>query len=615
MRRIIALIVVVLAAGAAHATGTAGTTYYVSPSGSDSNPGSASAPWRTVARVNTASLLPGDTVLLQGGANFADTLIPPASGTATSPISFGSYGTGSASIASAGGGVWIPAARHDLIFDNLNLSSSSSIVFAATGSGTGTYNITLRNSTVHDSPYSGLDMQPQDSMWTISGNTFRHLGDDGLLIQGAQATIDTNTITDTGWNPAITYGKHGIYAKGPNVTIANNDISSDTNGSGISLRYGGARVFGNAIHDTPYAISLFPQDPANTGVDRIYSNRFWNITGFLFYYAGTNSVAGAPSGIGVTWTSNTSRLAGASEAVNVSEVTSAASVTIANSVFYGTYGSAYRGCATCSEHHNDWYGGTSNIPSGVGDTHVAPGLTAAPTLAPSSSSSVVDAGTTSVSSTTYLAGCDAHPMDYCFASPDQGAVEYTGAAGSGDTTAPTPPASVSFSNQTQTGGTLSWAAASDNVAVTGYDVYVDGARVGSSPTSSFVVSGLACGTSHTFGIAAYDAAGNHSSTSSTTGSTTPCPSSAPTDAPTVSFTNAADGSVVSRSYTFTVSAAGSSAIASLALSVDGGTVCSTGGASLDCTVNHNGGWHTVTATAVSTGGQSGSASVRVRFAR
>ncbi len=121
----------------------------------------------------------------------------------------------------------------------------------------------------------------------MTGDMFRHLGDDGLLVQGGQVTIDSSTITDTGWNPALTYGKHGIYAKGPTMTISNNDISYDTNGSAISLRYAGARVFGNTIHDTPYAFSLFPQDPANTGTDRIYENRMWNITGFAFYYAGT----------------------------------------------------------------------------------------------------------------------------------------------------------------------------------------------------------------------------------------------------------------------------------------------------------------------------------------
>ena len=66
--------------------GSSATTYYVSPSGSDSNPGSASAPWQTIARVNRASLAAGDTVLFQGGQTFSDaSLTPPTSGTASAP--------------------------------------------------------------------------------------------------------------------------------------------------------------------------------------------------------------------------------------------------------------------------------------------------------------------------------------------------------------------------------------------------------------------------------------------------------------------------------------------------------------------------------------------------
>jgi hypothetical protein len=44
----------------------AGATYYVAPTGSDSNPGSQSAPFQSVARVQTAAVS-GDTVFLRGG--------------------------------------------------------------------------------------------------------------------------------------------------------------------------------------------------------------------------------------------------------------------------------------------------------------------------------------------------------------------------------------------------------------------------------------------------------------------------------------------------------------------------------------------------------------------
>lgn len=528
-RTVLVLAAVVATAASAHA-GSTPTTYYVSPSGSDTNAGTSASPWKTVARVNRASLSPGDTVLFQGGAAFTDQpLMPPSAGTSSAPITFSSYGTGQAQIANANGAVWLPSADHDLVFDNLDLSSSNSVVFAAAGSGTGASGIVVQNSTVHDSPYSGVVVQPQDSGWTVRGNTFRHLGDCGLLIQGPNVTIDRNTITDTGWNTALTYAKHGIYAKGAGITISNNDISSAANGQAISLRFAGARVFGNTIHDTPYAVGFFPQDPANAGVSRIYYNRLWNITGWAFYYSGA-ALNGQPAGIDVVWDSNTTALQSRAEAVNVSEIT-AAHVEVANNVFTGSIGSAYRGCGTCSEHNNDWFGAATNVPAGAGDSRVDPLLSSAPTLAPSSSSPVVDKGT-AATSLSYSAACDGALLHYCQASPDLGAVEYLTSSPpppppAADTTAPSVPAQLAFANATQTGGTLTWSASSDNQGVTGYTVSISSGAPSRTSTTTFAASGLTCATSYVFAVRAYDAAGNTSPAATVTASTAACPVPAP----------------------------------------------------------------------------------------
>ena len=423
MRRFLLIVLALFAA--APASAALATTYYVSPSGADAAAGTLEAPWQTVSRVDRAELAPGDVVLFEGGATFSDaTLMPASSGTDAAPITFGSYGQGLAQLANTDGAVWIPAGGHDLVFNGLDLTSSNAIVFSSAASG-GVHGIVLQYSLLHDSPYAGLTNQRQDSGWSVQSNTFRHLGDSGLIVQADGMTIDGNTIVDTGWNPALDYGKHGIYAKAPNLTISNNDISQDTNGSAVSLRFGGARVVGNAIHDTPYAVSLFPQDPANNGTAEIRHNRMWGITGFAFYYAGENT-DGRPSGIDVLWASNTAELQGAEEAVNVSELT-APRVSVANSVFTGTYGSAYRGCVTCSEFANDWFGGRFNLPDGAGDLHLSPGLSSAPALAPTTGSPVIDAGTASVGGAAgYAPGCDGLLWHFCGLAPDLGAVEYRG---------------------------------------------------------------------------------------------------------------------------------------------------------------------------------------------
>ena len=70
--------------------------YYVSNSGSDSNGGrSPDDAFQTIAKVNTLSLVGGQSVLFERGDTFNDaTLTVNYSGTASTPITYGAYGTG-----------------------------------------------------------------------------------------------------------------------------------------------------------------------------------------------------------------------------------------------------------------------------------------------------------------------------------------------------------------------------------------------------------------------------------------------------------------------------------------------------------------------------------------
>ena len=100
----------------------------------------------------------------------------------------------------------------------------------------------------------------------------------------------------------------------------------------------------------------------------------------------------------------------------------------------------------------------------------------------------------------------------------------------GDTEAPTAPTSLSASNITQTTADLSWNASSDNVAVTGYDIYQGSTNIGTVTGTSVQITGLTAATSYSFNVKAKDAAGNESSSSNTVNFTTP--SGADTEAPT-----------------------------------------------------------------------------------
>ena len=72
------------------------TTYYVAAAGSDTNSGtSTSAPWQTIAKVNGATFLPGDSILFnRGDAWYGTSLVAPSIGSSGSPITFGAYGSG-----------------------------------------------------------------------------------------------------------------------------------------------------------------------------------------------------------------------------------------------------------------------------------------------------------------------------------------------------------------------------------------------------------------------------------------------------------------------------------------------------------------------------------------
>ncbi|HEY6505892.1 MAG TPA: PQQ-dependent sugar dehydrogenase, partial [Chitinophagaceae bacterium] len=94
-----------------------------------------------------------------------------------------------------------------------------------------------------------------------------------------------------------------------------------------------------------------------------------------------------------------------------------------------------------------------------------------------------------------------------------------------DIQAPTAPSGLASSNLTSTSLTLNWTASSDNVGVTGYDVYRNGTKINGSAvtTTTYNVTGLTGSTAYSFYVQAFDAANNFSAISNTINVTTPAP--------------------------------------------------------------------------------------------
>ncbi|GGT80851.1 glycosyl hydrolase family 18 protein [Actinomadura citrea] len=89
-----------------------------------------------------------------------------------------------------------------------------------------------------------------------------------------------------------------------------------------------------------------------------------------------------------------------------------------------------------------------------------------------------------------------------------------------DTEAPSAPSGLRSTGKTATSVSLAWSASTDNVGVTGYDVYNGSAKAASVTGTSTTVGGLSAKTAYSFTVKAKDAAGNTSPASASVSVTT-----------------------------------------------------------------------------------------------
>ena len=88
-------------------------------------------------------------------------------------------------------------------------------------------------------------------------------------------------------------------------------------------------------------------------------------------------------------------------------------------------------------------------------------------------------------------------------------------------TAPTAPTGLVASNVTQTSAMLTWMTSTDSVAVTGYDIYMNDVKIGSTVTAvTYQITGLSTGTVYKFMVKAKNAAGAISAASNEVSVTT-----------------------------------------------------------------------------------------------
>jgi polysaccharidase protein len=235
-------------------------TYYVdSVNGSDSNSGrSAGSAFRSLDRIESISLQPGDRVLFARGSVFNDQLDVRNSGTAESPIVFGAYGTGDLPTFSGPNKGISGGNTSNIVVQDIRIANTGDAAFAGTGAsnwtiqnviieGTGRTtgyggiswrggsNLIVRNSTLSDVNGDGIFADRVNGL-NIAGNTF--LGLVGANADGVQASDSTNvSISGNHFDVlgSTNSNKGGIAInRGSTILIENNDIIGGSFGASIT---------------------------------------------------------------------------------------------------------------------------------------------------------------------------------------------------------------------------------------------------------------------------------------------------------------------------------------------------------------------------------------------
>jgi hypothetical protein len=261
------------------------TTYYVSPTGSDSNTGTTtSAAWQTIAKVNSAHFVAGDSVLFQGSGTFTGALVfsystnvPTSSSTDTITVS--SYGTGTAEILSSSTGSYSSAVKLDgvngITVSNLTILGGGGAspttwegVYILNQSGKSISGITVNNCNI--SNFAG----------TSSSETAE------VYVNGYYGDLDTVKITNNqlhGANGVGSTDSNGIYGIGHGQDITNVTYAGNTvyNLGGLASAIGGG-IVANDVNGGVEEYNIVHDIGANTascgGVCGIWAYASNNIT-------------------------------------------------------------------------------------------------------------------------------------------------------------------------------------------------------------------------------------------------------------------------------------------------------------------------------------------------
>ncbi|HSL30420.1 MAG TPA: right-handed parallel beta-helix repeat-containing protein [Anaerolineales bacterium] len=221
-------------------TRAAGNAYYVSPTGSDTNPGTAAAPFKTFAKANSM-LTAGSTLHIYAGVY-------------NQQLKISKSGTGSAGITiqPIGGAVVIDMQNTTTIgmdirasyvtVTGLEIMNSKNACVSLTGG-----NITLNGLVVHDCANQGIQATSSANAKILNSRVYRT-----VLSNAARSTT-------SGWGSAIRIRSDNVLVQG--------NIIYNNYGEGIVMRGTNITVRANTLYDN-YAYNIYANNSENALVER-----------------------------------------------------------------------------------------------------------------------------------------------------------------------------------------------------------------------------------------------------------------------------------------------------------------------------------------------------------
>jgi hypothetical protein len=231
--------------------------YFVSPDGSDSNPGTFYLPWKTIGKA-AQMVRPGDTVYIRGGI-YIEAPRFTISGTETKPIKILAYPGETAVV---DGKYQLPVSYRGLV------SVLGDWIFIS--------GLEIRNS-----KYGGLGLYGKHN--TATSIFAHHCQKSGIYISGDYGTIKNcfawrNSIQNefgggSNWSPGITAGRDSADGV-TEAAIMQNNIVWENWGEGIStFEANGTVIEDNISHDN-YSTNIYISDSINVSCQRnfVYMN-------------------------------------------------------------------------------------------------------------------------------------------------------------------------------------------------------------------------------------------------------------------------------------------------------------------------------------------------------